>query len=81
MPKDINVKITPKPEWLMATEALEKRVKELERQIAEIKQISTYEFGVVNFEWVARKLAKHLKEATSPADGTSVTVGPERQAP
>lgn len=25
MPKDINVKITPKPEWLRATEELEKR--------------------------------------------------------
>lgn len=45
--------------------SLEERVEELELQMAEIKQISTYEFGVVSIEWVARKLAEHLKEAAT----------------
>lgn len=45
--------------------SLEEKVEELERQMAEIKQISTYEFGVVSIEWVARKLAEHLKEAAT----------------
>lgn len=63
------------------TMSLKKRVEELERQMAEIKQISTYEFGVVSIEWVARKLAEHLKEAASSADGIRVTVDPDRQAP
>ncbi len=61
--------------------SLEERVEELERQIAEIKQINTYEFGAVSIEWVARRLAEHLKEAASSADGARVSVKPDRQAP
>lgn len=56
--------------------SLKKRVEELELKMAEIKQISTYEFGVVSIEWVARKLAEHLKEAASSADGTKSYRGP-----